>query len=83
MKKGFMALIIAIAFFATAIPAGAETVFNEMSKCIQDMGKGCCASKSGEAKTAAASPKATKTTDVLGNTVSTATDNSGKSKLGN
>ncbi len=83
MKKAFMALMITVAFLAVTMPAGAETIFNEMSKCVQDMGKGCCASKSGETKAAAASPKATKTTDVLGNTVSTATDNSGKSRLGN
>lgn len=82
MKKYFIVLTVLAAFFAGTMPVGAETIFNEMSKCVQNIGKGCCAPKAAEAKAAATSPKMVKKTDVLGNKVSTETDNSGKVTLG-
>ena len=83
MKKYFIISIAVAALFAGTMPVGAETGFNQMSKCIHNWGKGCgeCSS----AKTAApASTKkcCTKTTDTLGNKVDTGTNNSGKTRLG-
>ena len=86
MKKYFIISIAVAALFAGTMPVGAETGFNEMSKCIQSWGKGCCGS--GNAKTAAAPAPAAdkkcccKKTDVLGNKVPCCTSNSGKVKLG-
>jgi len=67
------------------MPVSAETTFNEMSKCVQSWGKGCCADSKG-AKTAA-TPAGDKKcccteTDALGNKVNTRTNNSGKTRLG-
>lgn len=78
MKKYVMILMAAAVLVAIAMPVRAETAFNEMSKCVQSWGKGCCEACKG-GKTA---PKAMTATDALGNKVSTVTDNSGKSKLG-
>jgi len=75
MRKG-IALAIAIAFFfALAIPASADTVFNEASKCIASWGKPCDTSaKSAPAKSMSSSMASVHgVKDVLNNTVPTGT----------
>ncbi|MFA6320314.1 MAG: hypothetical protein WCY36_00460 [Candidatus Omnitrophota bacterium] len=81
MSKYFIVVIAVLALIALSVPASAETVFNEASKCIMDWGKGCkpC-SKSAPAQPAATKPACM--TDSLGNKVPCCTDNSGKTKLG-
>ena len=82
MKKCFIVLVVVAAFCAMSIPAYAETVFNEMSKCVQNFGKNCppCGTKSSGADVTA--PKIVKSVDALGNKVSLVTDNSGMNTLG-
>ena len=83
MKKYFIISIAVAALFAGTMPVGAETVFNESSKCIQSWGKGGKECKSSKAP--AATPKKAKpamTTDTLGNKIPVGTDNSGKTRLG-
>lgn len=86
MRKYIIVLIAVVALLASTMPVSAETAFNQMSTCIKSWGKGC---GSGTSTTAAApaaaattTPKPKWTTDVLGNKVSTGTDNSGKTYLG-
>ncbi len=83
MKKYFIISIAVAALFAGTMPVRAETGFNQMSKCIQNLGKGggACAAKS-EAAPAKAATKAVTTTDTLGNKIPVGTDNSGKTRLG-
>lgn len=81
MRKYFIAVIVVLALVALSIPASAETVFNECSKCIMKWGKGCPPCGSTQAASAA-TPKASTATDVLGNKIPCATDNSGKTHLG-
>jgi hypothetical protein len=79
----FMVLIAVVALLAFAVPASAETCFNEMSKCIQTFGKGCCGgSSAAKTECVKSSPKDVVAVDALGNDVSLVTDNSGKSQLG-
>ena len=83
MKKYFIISIAVAALFAGTMPVGAETVFNDMSKCVKSWGKGCEACKG--SKDQAATPKKVKpamTTDTLGNKIDTGTNNSGKTRLG-
>lgn len=80
MKKYFALVLVVAVICAFAIPACAETVFNDMSKCVQSWGKGCQPCTSKEAP--AAAPKIVKSVDAIGNQVSLVTDNSGKNMLG-
>ena len=83
MKKYFIISIAVTALLAGTMPVSAETGFNQMSKCIQNWGKGCGGCKGSKAQ--AATPKKAKpamTTDTLGNKVPGGTDNSGKTRLG-
>ena len=85
MKRSIIAIIAVAVFFAFTIPAGAESVFNDMSKCVQSWGKGCsgCGGTQAQAKEAAPSKKCCcMKTDCMGNKVPCGTDNSGKTKLG-
>ncbi|MDD5428384.1 MAG: hypothetical protein PHI58_03995 [Candidatus Omnitrophica bacterium] len=83
MKKYFIVAIAVLALAALSIPASAETVFNEMSKCVKSWGKGCSEPCEPAATSAATpAPKACMKKDVLGNKIPGATDNSGKTKLG-
>ena len=73
MKRGIIVLIAIAVLVAFTVPAMAETMFNEMSKCISTWKcpmKGE-PSKSGPAKTNVAKPATT--TDALYNTVPTGT----------
>ena len=80
MKKYFIISIAVAALFAGTMPVGAETPFNDMSKCIQGWGKGCGGTKT--AAPACAKKCCCKKTDALGNKVDTRTNNSGKTRLG-
>lgn len=84
MKRYFVVLVAVVALLASAMPASAETAFNEMSKCIKTWGKGCSGTgTSAGTSTAAvtrAKPKTSK--DAIGNITPTGTDNSGKTLLG-
>ena len=82
MKKYIVALIAVVMLVASALPACAESVFNDMSKCVQNWGKECkpCASKSAVAGTATKAPRM-KVTNPLGNTTPLVTDNSGKVEI--
>lgn len=83
MRKYVIAIIAVVALLASTMPVSADTAFNDMSKCVQSWGKGC----GGSASTAAATPAMTQprpktAVDAIGNVTPTATDNSGKTKLG-
>ena len=83
MKKYFIISIAVVALFAGTMPVGAETCFNEMSKCVQSWGKGCgkCGGQ-GAAVPAKNKKCCCKKTDVLGNKTPGCTDNCGKTRLG-
>lgn len=79
MKKGSIVLIAIVVLVAFAVPAMADTIFNEMSKSIATWK---CPTKCEPAKATAATVKTTvnttasavtTTTDALGNIVSTGT----------
>ena len=78
MKKYFVVALAVLAMVVVALPAFADTVFNESSKCIQSWGKECTPCAPGDTT----APKVVKSVDALGNTVSLVTDNSGKNTLG-
>ena len=83
MKKYFIISIAVAALFAGTVSVSADSVFNDMSKCVQGWGKGCKECKSSKAQ--AATPKKAKpamTTDTLGTKIDTGTNNSGKTRLG-
>ena len=85
MRKYVFISIAVAALFAGTVPVGAETGFNQMSKCIQSWGKGCGECKGSQAQAAAPVKSkrcCVKTTDTLGNKVDTGTNNSGKTRLG-
>ena len=85
MKRYFIISIAVAALLAGTMPVGAETVFNQSSKCIQNWGKGCggCSSAKAAAPAPAKNKKCCcKKTDALGNTTPCCTSNSGKVKLG-
>ena len=83
MKKYFIIGVAIAALFAGTMPAGAETGFNQMSKCIQNWGKGCGGCGSAKVAAPASSKKCCCTkTDILGNKVDIGTNNSGKTRLG-
>ena len=74
MKRYFIISIAVAALLAGTMPVGAETGFNEMSKCIQGWGKGCGGCGTAKAVVAAPAPAkdkkcCCKKTDVLGNKV--------------
>ncbi len=79
MKKYFVIVIAAVVFCALAMPACADTVFNDMSKCVKSWGKGCgeCGGDKTAAAPASVPAKGKKgccmKTDVLGNKVCTRT----------
>lgn len=75
MKKGIIVLIAIAVLVAFTVPAMAETIFNEMSKCISTWK---CPAKCEPCKATAATVKTTcaavdKTTDALYNIVPTRT----------
>jgi len=75
MKRGIIVLIAIAVLVAFTVPAMAETMFNGMSKCISTWK---CPTKCEPAKAAAATVKKTgaavaRTTDALGNIISTGT----------
>ena len=85
MKKYFIVIIVVLAFLATTMPVCADSVFNDMSKCIKCWGKECkaCAPcAAAPAKEAAKKACCCKKTDVLGNKIDKCTNNSGKTLLG-
>lgn len=79
MRKYIIALIAVMALLAGTMPASADTMFNDMSKCIQSWGKECAP---GTSTAAATQPKPKTSTDAIGNVTPTGTDNSGKILLG-
>ena len=86
MKKYFIISIAVAALFAGTVPVSADSVFNDMSKCVKSWGKGC-GECGGAAKEAAAMPDKGKKcccmkTDVLGNKVPCCTAKSGKVSIG-
>lgn len=72
MKRGIIVLIAIAVLVAFTVPAMAETMFNEMSKCISTWK---CPSKCEPCKAAVATVKKTcdTTTDALNNIVPTGT----------
>ena len=83
MKKYFIISIAVTALFAGIVPVSADSVFNDMSKDIQNWGKGCGGCASAKAAVPATTKKCCKMkTDTLGNKVPCCTNNSGKTRLG-
>ena len=90
MAKIVVVSIMALAFFMCTMPASGDTIFNEMSKGISNMGK--CATSCVKAATAPATDQAATPakgackpcpkTDVLGNKVPGSTEKGGKVNLG-
>jgi len=77
MKKMVLGAVIA-AFILSAVPAKAETIFNDASKCIASWKASCCVKGTGEKAAPAKSAEGKSacqmcTTDALGNKIPTGT----------